>query len=159
MLVTQHAGITAALDGCQLCLQLLAAGRNVVAAARSAEKAEVFGELEPDSAPGKLFIRTGIDVTDAATLSDELLEGVTQIVSAVGPVSAGGGNTPAGEPGPLCWAQCTTVLQQPLRPNRIRCQGVSLQWAMAYQGILWYCGTGVWPHPGWRDGVSGRHDQ
>jgi NAD(P)-dependent dehydrogenase (short-subunit alcohol dehydrogenase family) len=75
-------------------MQLLAAGRNVVAAARSAEKAELFAELEPDSAPGKLFIRTGVDVTDASTLGDELLEGVTQIVSAVGPVSTAAGNTP-----------------------------------------------------------------
>jgi uncharacterized protein YbjT (DUF2867 family) len=78
--------------------QLLAAGRNVVAAARSADKAEVFAELEPDSTPGKLFIRTGVDVTDASSLSDELLEGVTQIVSAVGPVF---GCTPDGKMGYL----------------------------------------------------------
>lgn len=58
-----------------------------MAAARTAEKAEVFGELDPDSAPGRLFVKTDVDVTDAGTLTDELLEGVSQIVSAVGPVS------------------------------------------------------------------------
>lgn len=47
----------------------------------------MFGELDPDSAPGRLFVKMGVDITDASTLSDELLEGVTQIVSAVGPVS------------------------------------------------------------------------
>ena len=83
-------------------MQLLAAGRNVVAAARSAGKAEVFAELEPYSTPGKLFIKTGVDATDAATLGDELLEGVTQIVSAVGPVSTAAGKTAAWEPDRLC---------------------------------------------------------
>lgn len=91
VVVMQHVAITAAVDEYRLCMQLLAAGRDVVAAARSADKAEVFAELEPDNAPGKLFIKTGVDVTDASSLSDELLEGVTQIVSAVGPVSTAAG--------------------------------------------------------------------
>jgi hypothetical protein len=132
-------------------MQLLLAGRNVVAAARSADKAEVFAELEPDSLPGTLFIRTGIDITNPSTLSDELLEGVTQIVSAVGPVGA-------------CW--CTHLREVVFLDARhvalvpyvdvqalVRCTeavaalllGVSLE--------------GFWPHAGWQDGVSGRHEQ
>jgi hypothetical protein len=119
----QHAVITAALDGSRVCMQLLAAGRDVVAAARSADKAEVFAELESDSAPGKLFINTGVDVTDASTLGDELLEGVTQIVSAVGPVSATDGNSSTRKPGRLCWGHCAFTLEQPLDPDDVRCQG------------------------------------
>ena len=67
--------------------QLLLAGRTVVAAARSADKAsEVFTELglqEGRQAEGKgdgvLFVQTGVDVTNGETLGAELFAGVTQV--------------------------------------------------------------------------------
>jgi len=85
-------------------VQLLGAGRNVVAAVRSQDKAEVFEEMGLDGATGTLFVKAGVDITDAATLSDGLLEGVTQIVSAVGPVF---GRTPEGQMG--CAFMCCSV--------------------------------------------------
>lgn len=73
-------------------LQLVDAGRDVVLAARSEEKAAgVLEELGLGGAPGagaaaQVFVRGGVDVTDSATLSAELLRGVSQVVSAVGPI-------------------------------------------------------------------------
>ena len=67
-------------------LQLVEAGRNVVAAARSTDRAaDVFSDLGIASSPN-LFVRGGVDVTDASSLPGDLLSGVTQIVSALGPV-------------------------------------------------------------------------
>lgn len=77
-------------------MQLLAKGRTVIAAARDAEKAKtVFKELGlkegaqkgAGGAKGGILIFQGIvDVTSPATLTAELFEGVTQVISAVGPV-------------------------------------------------------------------------
>ena len=67
-------------------LQLIESGRNVVAAARSADRAAaVFGELGLADSP-RLFVRGDVDVTEASSLPADLLTGVTQVVSALGPV-------------------------------------------------------------------------
>ncbi|KAI8465804.1 MAG: complex I intermediate-associated protein 30-domain-containing protein [Monoraphidium minutum] len=73
--------------------ELLRAGRTVVAAARSADKAtEVFsgmGIQEGRQAEGSgiMFTAAGVDVTNPATLNAELFAGVTQVVSALGGVA------------------------------------------------------------------------
>ncbi|CAM9927282.1 unnamed protein product [Pylaiella littoralis] len=61
---------------------LLKEGRNVVVASRSEESAaELYGKPTPG-----LFLQSGVDVTDEATLKDKkLFDGVTQVVSALGP--------------------------------------------------------------------------
>jgi uncharacterized protein YbjT (DUF2867 family) len=70
--------------GC--CSQLVKSGRNVVAATRSTDRAaDVFSDLGIASSP-HLFVRGGVDVTAASSLPGDLLSGVTQIVSALGPV-------------------------------------------------------------------------
>ena len=67
-------------------LQLIESGRNAVAAARSADRASaVFGELGLADSP-RLYVRSGVDVTDASSLPVDLLTGVSQVVSALGPV-------------------------------------------------------------------------
>ncbi len=67
-------------------LQLIDSGRDVVAAARSADRAaSVFSELGLTDSP-RLFVRGDVDVTEASSLPADLLTGVTQIVSALGPV-------------------------------------------------------------------------
>lgn len=63
-------------------------------AARSQEKAAaVLAELALDAplgagaaASAQVFVRGGVDVTDSSTLSAELLRGVSQVVSALGPI-------------------------------------------------------------------------
>lgn len=80
------------------CMQLLAAGRMVVAAVRSDSKAEILSDAAND-APSRLFVRSGVDITNPDTLTSQLLEGVTQIVLAVGPVF---GRTPEGQMGCVC---------------------------------------------------------
>jgi hypothetical protein len=72
---------------CPTTPQLLKAGRTVVAAARSADKAsDVYGGLGlkegfqgPGRSGGILFTAAGIDVSDAATLTADLFKGVTQV--------------------------------------------------------------------------------
>ena len=66
--------------------QLIESGRSVVAAARSTDRAaDVFSDLGIAGSP-HLFVRSNVDVTDASSLPDDILSGVTQIVSALGPV-------------------------------------------------------------------------
>ena len=75
-------------------LQIIGAGRDVVLAARSEEKAAaVLAELGLDTPSGggaaasaQVFVRGGVDVTDSSTLSVELLRGVSHVVSALGPI-------------------------------------------------------------------------
>lgn len=45
---------------------------------------------------GILFIDSGVDITDAATLTPELFRGVTQVISSVGAVF---GRSPDGQMG------------------------------------------------------------
>jgi hypothetical protein len=82
------------LTGALSLLQLVRSGRTVIAAVRSADKAfEVFeaaglkeGYQQPaqdgsssSGSGGILITAAGVDVTDAATLTAELFEGVTQV--------------------------------------------------------------------------------
>ncbi len=76
--------------------QLVKSGRTVIAAARSADKAaEVFGERglvegfqDPAARSGGILLTApGVDVTDASSLSAELFQGVTQVVTALGGVA------------------------------------------------------------------------
>ena len=60
--------------------QVLESNRTVVAAVRDEGKAR---DVLPSSE--RLVLRSGVDVTDPSTFSDDLWEGVTQVVSAVGP--------------------------------------------------------------------------
>jgi hypothetical protein len=58
-------------------------GRDVVVAARNASRAqEVFADYDRS----KLFIFSGVDVTNHTTLPPNLFDGVDQLVSALGPV-------------------------------------------------------------------------
>ena len=59
---------------------MLESNRTVVAAVRDEGKAR---DVLPSSE--RLLVRSGVDVTDPSTFSDDLWEGVTQVVSAVGP--------------------------------------------------------------------------
>ena len=73
-------------------MQLLKAGRTVVAAVRDETRAqEAFAPLgissgRQQSTSGILFLQTGIDVTDESTLESDLFKGVTQIICTLGPV-------------------------------------------------------------------------
>jgi len=72
--------------------QLLDSGRTVVAAVRSAEMAtKVFSELGlkggPQPSGGALILRGAVDVTDAATITPELFNGISQVVIAMGAVA------------------------------------------------------------------------
>ena len=68
-------------------LQLVAAGRTVIAAARSSDKAtQVFkasglkeGYQKPGNKEGILVVESGVDVTNADTLTEGLFQGVTQV--------------------------------------------------------------------------------
>lgn len=74
------------LDRSMQCpVQLLASGRTVVAAVRSDTKADILAGAG-DGSSGRLFVRTGVDITDEGTLTSQLLQGVSQIAVAVGPV-------------------------------------------------------------------------
>jgi hypothetical protein len=72
---------------CPCASQLLKAGRTVVAAVRSADKAaDVYGGLGlkegyqgPGRSGGILFTAPGVDVSDAGTLTADLFKGVTQV--------------------------------------------------------------------------------
>ena len=78
-------------------MQLVDAGRDVVMAARSEEKAaDVLESLGISSVEGNMFVRAGVDITDSSTLPAELLLGVAQIVCAVGPIF---GRSPEGQMG------------------------------------------------------------
>lgn len=73
-------------------MQLLAQGRTVVAAARSAERAqEAFGKAgikegrQPDGR-GILFVESGVDITSPGTLTPLIFAGVSQVVTCVGAV-------------------------------------------------------------------------
>ncbi len=77
--------------GRQIVAQLLAAGRTVVAAVRDEGRAaEAFAALgiSPGRQPsgGILFIESGVNVTNAATLTSPLFKGATQVICALGPV-------------------------------------------------------------------------
>ena len=61
-------------------LQILESQRTVVAAVREEGKA---GDVLPEDE--RLVVKSGIDVTNPSTLGKDLFEGVTQVVSAVGP--------------------------------------------------------------------------
>lgn len=75
--------------------ELLARGRTVVAAARGdgAKAREALASLgleegaQPGGGGGALFVDAGVDVTDESTLTADLFEGVTQVVSALGGVT------------------------------------------------------------------------
>ena len=68
-------------------MQLLAAGRCVVAASRDAAKTQAALEAAlPAEALKQLFVRGGVDVTNAETLTADLFAGCTQVVSATGAV-------------------------------------------------------------------------
>jgi hypothetical protein len=86
-------------------LQLVRAGRTVVVAARSAEKAtEVFteaglqegyqaaaaGSNGSSGSSGILIVESGVDVTKPETLTQQLFEGVTQVCWGGGGVGGGG---------------------------------------------------------------------
>ena len=73
--------------GSQVVTQLLAAGRCVVAASRDAAKTQAALEAAlPAESLKKLFVRGGVDVTNADTLTADLFAGCTQVVSATGAV-------------------------------------------------------------------------
>jgi hypothetical protein len=99
-------------------MQLLSAGRTVVAGARSLDKArEIFasvGLLEgrQPSGSGILFIEGGVDLTAPSTLSPELFAGVSQVVSVVGAVF---GRTAEGAMGYL----------DNMTPERVDAEGVA----------------------------------
>ena len=77
-------------SGRQIVSKLLASGRTVVAAVRDQIKAlEIFGEAgvtEGRNAKGILFVESGVDVTDPASLTAELFAGVTSVVISTGAV-------------------------------------------------------------------------
>ncbi|KAL4457749.1 hypothetical protein ABPG75_012614 [Micractinium tetrahymenae] len=112
---------------------LLAQGRTVVAAARSADRArDVLGKEGPTGtlvalgasggsgrrpvggagAGGILFIESGVDLTKPETLTPELFKGVTQVATAVGAVF---GRTAEGTMGYL----------DDMTPERVDAQGVA----------------------------------
>lgn len=78
--------------GREIVAELLQAGRTVVAAARSEDKARAALEeglgLRPGRQPGGgiLFVEAGVDVTDPGTLTQALFRGVTQVVLSTGAV-------------------------------------------------------------------------
>ncbi|WIA12335.1 hypothetical protein OEZ85_012388 [Tetradesmus obliquus] len=104
--------------------RLVRSGRTVIAAVRSADKAaEVFeaaglkeGYQQPSGngsgSFGILITAAGVDVTNPATLSAELFEGVTQVVSALGPVA---GRLPDGSFGYI----------DGMSPERVETQGMA----------------------------------
>uniref|UniRef100_A0A383VGD9 NAD(P)-binding domain-containing protein n=1 Tax=Tetradesmus obliquus TaxID=3088 RepID=A0A383VGD9_TETOB len=104
--------------------RLVRSGRTVIAAVRSADKAaEVFeaaglkeGYQQPSGngsgSGGILITAAGVDVTNPATLSAELFEGVTQVVSALGPVA---GRLPDGSFGYI----------DGMSPERVETQGMA----------------------------------
>lgn len=66
-------------------LQLLNEGRTVVAALRDDAKVGTLSEAAAGFGD-RLFFRSGVDITNPATLTLELLDGVAQIAIAVGPI-------------------------------------------------------------------------
>eukprot|EP00775_Hariotina_reticulata_P006495 gene6495-6723_t len=101
--------------------KLVRSGRTVIAAARSAEKAsEVFStaglkegyQQEEQPSSGILFVNSNVDVTDPSTLTAELFKGVTQVVSALGPVA---GRLPDGTFGYI----------DGMSPDRVEVQGMA----------------------------------
>jgi hypothetical protein len=78
--------------GREVVMAILADGRTVVAAARDAAKTQATLEAALAASPAgamaakRLFVRGGVDVTDASTLTADLFKGVTQVVSATGAV-------------------------------------------------------------------------
>ena len=92
-------------------LQLVAANRTVVAAVRDPVKAEgLFHD-----ASGSVAIEAA-DVTDPASFSDNLWQGVTQVVSAVGPTFQ------RTEEGPKCAPHVHRSAVNPLLPpSSVRC--------------------------------------
>lgn len=70
-------------------MQLLQAGRTVVAAGRDSEKVKSalheLGLEEGSTHGGILAFEGGIDIANAGSLSNGLWEGVEQVVIAVGP--------------------------------------------------------------------------
>eukprot|EP01025_Chloroclados_australasicus_P045616 TRINITY_DN49_c1_g1_i1.p1 TRINITY_DN49_c1_g1~~TRINITY_DN49_c1_g1_i1.p1 ORF type:complete len:665 (-),score=77.66 TRINITY_DN49_c1_g1_i1:291-2285(-) len=77
--------------------KLVATGRQVVATARTEERAkEVLGNIpvgKPSESGGILFLETGVDIASPGTISQSLFEGVYQTVISVGG-SADGQQTP-----------------------------------------------------------------
>jgi uncharacterized protein YbjT (DUF2867 family) len=76
--------------GREVVLALLADGRDVVAAARDGAKtaatlASALGNADAPL-PKSLFVKGPVDVTDPSTLTADLFEGVTQVISATGAV-------------------------------------------------------------------------
>lgn len=71
--------------GREVVTALLAAGRDVVAAAREPDAAKTRATLAPAD-NGRLFFRGDVDVTRPESLTEALFEGVTQVVSATGAV-------------------------------------------------------------------------
>eukprot|EP00878_Enallax_costatus_P001050 GHUV01001185.1.p1 GENE.GHUV01001185.1~~GHUV01001185.1.p1 ORF type:complete len:643 (+),score=165.16 GHUV01001185.1:143-2071(+) len=98
--------------------KLVRSGRTVVAAVRSTDKAsEVFEscglkEGNSSSSGGILITAGGVDVTNPETLTAELFQGVTQVVSALGPVA---GRLPDGSFGYI----------GNMSPERVEAQGIS----------------------------------
>lgn len=73
-------------SGVEIVDELLMAGRNVVVAACNETKAmETFGPAYTKQWKDSLFIRLGVDVTNPDTLTAELYDGVSQLVSSIGP--------------------------------------------------------------------------
>ena len=67
-------------------LQLVGAGRHVVATSHKADKLEQAFAGETAKGPGHLYFENSVDITDSAALmSKELWQGISQVVTTVGP--------------------------------------------------------------------------
>lgn len=105
--------------GRQLVSSLLSAGRTVIAAVRSADRAKeafqplgITEGLQNNGSSGILFLQDGVDVTNPDTLTADLFQGTTQIVCSIGAVF---GRTADGQMGYL----------DNLTPERVDAEGVS----------------------------------
>lgn len=73
--------------GAEIVNSLRCRGKQVVLATRrnSSEAAAVLAQFDADNGDKSLLVRTGIDVTDATTLTSKLFEGIATVISCVGP--------------------------------------------------------------------------
>lgn len=67
-------------------LQLVRAGRQVIATSHTADKLEQTLASQASQGPGQLLFENSVDITDSASLAkEELWKGVSQVVTTVGP--------------------------------------------------------------------------
>ena len=69
-----------------LCMQLIEAGRDVVATSHTPDKLEKRLDSNNMQGGGRLHLESNLDITDSSALMQaELWKGVSQVVTAVGP--------------------------------------------------------------------------